>query len=95
MCVQRGRWCDGAGEVPGRGCTVRRGDALVGSNLKQTEQKSAARIVPSVVSILSPSVNTKAPESAASNFYSVNLQTRMAGIHWQRAVTEQGDTPVS
>lgn len=70
---------------------MRNSDTLVGSNLKQ-KNKRLHHVWCHLLSVsCHPNVNTKAPERTASNFsYSVNLQTRMAGIHWQIAVTEQG-----
>lgn len=81
---------DGIGQNPEKGFTIRDSDTLVGSNLKQ-KNKRLQHVLCHLLSVsCHPNVNTKAPERTASNFYSVNLQTRMAGIHWQKAVTEQG-----
>lgn len=75
---------------PEKGFTMRDSGILVGSNLTQMN-KRLHHVWCHLLSLsCHPSVNTKAPERTASNFYSVNLQTRMAGIHWQIAVTEQG-----
>lgn len=79
------------GQHPDKGFTMRGSGALVGSNLKH-KNKRLHHVWCHLLSVsCHPSVNTKAPERTASNFsYSVNLQTGMAGIHWQIAVTEQG-----
>lgn len=78
------------GQNPWKGFRMKDSSTLMGSNLKQ-KNKRLAHVYCHLLSLsFCPSVNTKAPERTACNFcYSVNLQTRMAGIHWQRAVTEQ------
>lgn len=81
------------GQNPERGFTSADSDTRVGSNLKRKKKNKRPRHVWCHLLSVSchPNVKTKARDRTASNFsYSVNLQTTMAGMHRQIAVTEQG-----
>lgn len=79
------------GHNPEEAFPMRISGTLVNSGLKQKNKKGLHHVWCHLLLVsCHPNVNTKAPERTASNSsYAVNLQTRMAGIHWQIAVTEQ------